>query len=310
MTDTESDEALLVSVVIPSIGRDVLAEIVARCLSEDPLEVVVVADANPDTVTGVLERADLLADSRVRVVAGPGRGVALARQAGVDAVRGDLVLILDDDVVPEPGLLAGHRRIHEAQPDRVVVGYMPVAPHLVAKSVTAAIYSGDYESECRVLDADPLRVLLQFWAGNFSMRRADCDRVPQAVATYAESLLEDEEFGFRCHAAGLVGVFDRSLGSFHHYRRPVRTFLVSARAQMVAARRLHGLYPGLMAVTDGRRDLPKAAQAVVWMSTRPGIGRLVRAAIVRAATQLGAGPPTRMRVRAVVLARVVVQSYE
>ena len=307
MAENESDEHLSISVVIPSVGRGVLADIVGRALEQDALEVIVVADANPDDVRSVLTSWLSSGEPRVRMVAGPGRGVALARETGVEAAGGDIVLLLDDDVVPEPGLLDGHRRVHAAGRNRVVVGYLPVAPEIVARSVAAAIYSSDYEAECRELDADPGRVLLQLWAGNYSMRSEDCIRVPQAEPTFLNSPLEDEEFGLRCRAGGLEGVFDRSLASTHYYERPVSAFLKSARAQALASRRLHERYPALAQVIDGRPDLPRLARLVVQASLLPGIGPAVRAAVVGAASKLGTGAPNRLNVRAAVLARVVVQ---
>ena len=168
---TGPDETLSVSVVVPSIGRTVLADVVAQALAQGALEVVVVADTNPEKVKGVLAGAGLLADCRLRVLEGSGRGAGPARQVGVEAVTGDVVLLLDDDVVPGPGLVAGHERVHRTGPGLVVVGYMPVAKELVERRVAATIYSDDYEGECRVLDADPTRVLYQLWAGNISMRR-------------------------------------------------------------------------------------------------------------------------------------------
>lgn len=310
MAENESDEHLSISVVIPSVGRGVLVDIVRRVLEQDALEVIVVADANPDDVRRVLTPWLSTGESRVLMVAGLGRGAALARQTGVEAARGDIVLLLDDDVVPEPGLLDGHRRVHAAGPNRVAIGYFPVAPEIVARSVAASIYAGDYESECRELDADPSRVLLQLWAGNYSMRSEDCIRVPQADSSFLNSLLEDEEFGFRCHVGGLVGVFDRSLAATHYYERPVTKFLASSRAQAIASRRLHEMYPDLAPVIDGRPDLPKPARLVVRASLLPGVGPPLRAAVVWAATKLGTGKPNRLNVRAAVLARVVVQAAD
>ena len=307
VAENGSEDQCTISVVVPSVGRGALAEIVRRSLEQGALEVVVVADANPEAVSRVLDLWLASGDARVRMVAGPGRGVALARQRGVEAAQGDLVVLLDDDVVPEPGLLDGHRRVHAAGPNRVVIGYLPVAPEIVARSVAASIYSSDYEAECREWEDDPSRVLLSLWAGNYSMRSEDCARVSQADGSFLNSLLEDEEFGLRCRAGGFEGVFDRSLASTHHYERPVAAFLKSARAQALASRQLHEMYPDLAPIFDGRPALPKPAQLIVAASLLPGVGRLVRAAVVWLATKLGAGAPNRLNVRAAVLARVVVQ---
>ncbi len=54
-------------------------------------------------------------------------GASAARQAGVEAASGEVVVLLDDDVVAEPGLVTGHARAHADRDGVVVVGYAPVA---------------------------------------------------------------------------------------------------------------------------------------------------------------------------------------
>ncbi|NQX35589.1 glycosyltransferase [Herbiconiux sp. VKM Ac-2851] len=81
-----------VSVVIPTIGRDHVVSAVNSALSqtEPVLEVLVVADTDADFV--------LPEDPRVRLLrVGPFAGGNTARQAGVDAARGDVIGLLDDD---------------------------------------------------------------------------------------------------------------------------------------------------------------------------------------------------------------------
>ena len=51
--------------------------------------------------------------------------VRKARQFGAEAASSDIVLFLDDDVLPEPELVAGHDGITFETDDAVVVGYMP-----------------------------------------------------------------------------------------------------------------------------------------------------------------------------------------
>ncbi len=307
MAATKPDAPPTVSVVVPTIGRAVLAEVVGRAVEQDAFEVIVVADAKGDRVREVLRARGLDTDPRVRVVDGPGDGAAIARQTGVDVATGDIVLLLDDDVVPAPGLVAGHRAAHEFVPNRVVVGYLPVAPERVRRSVTASIYSADYETECCLIDEHPDLVLLALWGGNVSLRRADCERVPQAVDGFKRLLLEDTEFGLRCSRAGMVGVFDRNLAAVHHHDQSVDGFLAVAVRQAQASAILHAQYSGftlLPAPTDG---MPRVARAVLRVTNAPVIGPVVRAAITRTARRLGRGRPTRLRVRVVAFARVVVQ---
>ncbi len=257
MAEDPTPAPLTVSVVIPTTGRDVLAESVGRTLDQDPLEVVVVADRQPDRVREILTTNGLDGDPRLRVVPGPARGAAPARQVGSDLATGDIVLFLDDDVVPDPGLVAGHRDAHAVGPGRVVVGYIPVAAESVRSSVAAAIYSADYEAECAELDANPELILLALWSGSVSMRRSDCLRVPQAVPTFEGLLLEDTELGLRCAQAGLVGVFDRRLTAVHHHNQSIEVFLRNAARQTEGALVLARRYPGSFHRTRSRQTAPR-----------------------------------------------------
>lgn len=307
MAANEASAPTTVSVVVPSIGRAILSEVVGRAVEQDAFEVIVVADANLDRVREILGARHLDIDSRVQIIDGPGEGAAFARQAGADIATGDIVLFLDDDVVPAPGLVAGHRAAHELGPNRVVVGYLPVAPELVRRSVVAAIYSADYEMECCLIDEHPDLVLLALWGGNVSLRRADCERVPQAVDHFKGLLLEDTEFGLRCSRAGMVGVFDRTLAAVHHHDQPVAVFLDVAIRQAQASAILHAQHPGFALLPAPADGMPRVARAVLGLTHTPVIGPGLRAAIVRAAVRLGRGRPTPLRIRAVAFARTAVQ---
>ena len=90
--------AALVSVIIPTRNRaELLRRTLGTVLSQRlrELEVIVVDDASTDGTPAVL---DAVADERVRTIRHPERrGVAAARNIGVDAAVGRWVAFLDDD---------------------------------------------------------------------------------------------------------------------------------------------------------------------------------------------------------------------
>lgn len=91
------------SVVVPTRDRPAALE---RCLgalarqTAPSLEVVVVDDASRDA--GAVRGAIACACPSARVVRGPGRGPAAARNLGVRAARGATVCFTDDDCRPDP----------------------------------------------------------------------------------------------------------------------------------------------------------------------------------------------------------------
>ncbi|MEP6625606.1 MAG: glycosyltransferase [Acidimicrobiia bacterium] len=302
--------------MIPSVGRAVLGCVLAAVLAPDQfgpgmrsdlIEVVVVADRSRREVEQALQSGNPSGDARVRIVDGPGRGPAWARQRGLESVTGDVVLFLDDDVVPSAGLLAGHCQAHATTTGRVVVGYMPVARECRERSITATIYSNDYEAECEMFASDPARILRGLWGGNVSLRRVDARRVPQVDESHRFRSREDEEFGFRCARAGLVGEFDPTLRADHWFDRRVAGFLRGAADQARAEQYLAERYPDLFvdATVEHRSALVRAIRVAA--RVRP-LAYGMRRATESLARRYGDGTPTRSRIRAVVIARLFVQA--
>jgi glycosyltransferase involved in cell wall biosynthesis len=225
----------MVSVVIPSHGRADLVAATTAPLLEDPatLEVIVVADRDEE----VLRAAQALGHPKLRAIATDAGLPSVARQAGVEAARGEFVLILDDDVIAEPGLVSGHLAAH-GRPGLVVVGYMPVASERLqgAGRFLPRMYSASYESHVALFERDPSRILPHFWAGNASMRRDDALRVGIHNEGWKGRFYEDFEFGGRCAAAGLEGVFRRDLAGVHHFERSVPAWRRRSRQQGAATK--------------------------------------------------------------------------
>ncbi|MDX6726312.1 MAG: hypothetical protein QOK49_1117, partial [Baekduia sp.] len=217
-----------VSVVIPSHGRSsALAPTVAPLLTDPAVhEIIVVADDDP----AVRPAVEALNDPRVRVIEVCVRHQNAARQAGLEAALGDVVLFLDDDFVAEPGMVSGHAAHHVIH-GRVVLGYMPVPDRLLRGTTRVAprCYSRSYESQAEMWLRHPDRILLTLWGGNISMRRSDALRVGIYNPNFTGRYFEDWELGLRCHAARLTGLFDPALRGAHHYRRGVRAWLREGR---------------------------------------------------------------------------------
>ncbi len=291
--------------VIPTIGRPTLPATVASVLEDVAVEeVVIVADARADVVHAQLsEFAD---DPRVRIVPGDGWGAAQARQRGTQVSTAPIVLFLDDDVFPSPGLASAHARRHRDQEDLVVIGYMPVGESYL-RAATARVYADDYLFACKQLEDEPDRILNDLWAGNVSMSRASIGRIPPLVAVSQYQRREDQEFGLRCARAGLTGVFDRSLIAEHQFERSLRQFLTAASEQAVEIEQMRAQYPELGAREAGARP---EHRLVVWARQAAGIRpfgfalRGVGYAGVFLAARLGA---RRLENHGVVLLRTLVQ---
>jgi glycosyltransferase involved in cell wall biosynthesis len=223
------------SVVMATFGRrDQLRRALAPLLAEPAAdEIVVVVDGSTDGSIELLEEI-AAQHPKLRPLWIENRGEGGARQVGLEASRGDIVVFLDDDVVAAPGLVEGHVRRQRTQANMVVLGYMPLRLQARQRGRDAALrrYAATYEEHCSLWEAKPERILQHFWAGNFSMRRADALSVGlRSPRLPRDAYHQDYDFGLRCSEAGLHGCFDRDIRATHEMDRDLRGFVRDSIAQ-------------------------------------------------------------------------------
>lgn len=252
-------------------------------------ELIVVVDGSRD---GSFELVQEFAaqDSRVRPVFIENRGSSRAQQLGADLASSEVVLIIADDVVAEPGLVTGHAKRHAQRHGLVVVGYMPTVVTEVRRrdDFTTRLYAVEYERAMAEYEREPRSILPNLWAGNVSLRRSDSSRVPLWAEEFPEGYHEDQEFGIRCLKAGLVAVFDRSLLAHHIHRRSLDSFVSGARkegAGRLVVHRLHGDVLGALPADAFTQGLPRAARLIVDACRQPGVAAAVTV-LLRSAVRL------------------------
>jgi GT2 family glycosyltransferase len=120
-----------ISVVIPTYNRvhllrRTLPAILDQEFPAEDFEVFVVVDSSTD---GTLEYLQSLYSPRLRtLVHDRNRGLAAARQTGLTAANGELVLFLDDDMVAERRLVAEHVAAHRDDTATVACGAVFLHP--------------------------------------------------------------------------------------------------------------------------------------------------------------------------------------
>ena len=207
--------------------RDRLIRVLGPLMQDRTLrEIVVVIDGCQD---GSLELVEELAieDSRLLPLFVENRGANAARIAGAEAASSEVVLLLDDDVIPDTGLAEAHRAHHESAAGLVVAGYLQIVerPWRPGSSIRKH-YATAYERGCVAWERDARNVLLQLWAGNLSFRRSDLVHIKNTPLI--RGYHADRDLGLHSLKLGLSGVFDRSLTAHHDYQRSLRQFVIDA----------------------------------------------------------------------------------
>ncbi|HMX17457.1 MAG TPA: glycosyltransferase family A protein [Rhodocyclaceae bacterium] len=165
-----------ISVVIPTFNRARLIRGTIPALLGQQIgpgvsyEVIFVDNGSSDETRAVLSQAAAAAPEllRYRSIA-PTGGPSAPRNVGIRAADGDAVVILDDDVLPEPGLVQAYAEFHlrHPEPQQAAVGEAYVPESLLTDPMSL-FHSFPYDS---VRNMDRLRYF-HFWTCNVSVKRA------------------------------------------------------------------------------------------------------------------------------------------
>jgi peptidoglycan/xylan/chitin deacetylase (PgdA/CDA1 family)/glycosyltransferase involved in cell wall biosynthesis len=142
------------SVVIPTFNRRHVLErtlppLLAQDFPPENYEIIVVVDGSTDGTVQMLR--DWKPMCSFRVLESPHRGPGAARNVGIWAAVGELVLFLDDDLICTPGLLRQHCASHRGSEPLLVHGPIYVAPES-SKTIIRYLFECVYERYYRSLD--------------------------------------------------------------------------------------------------------------------------------------------------------------
>lgn len=117
-------ETPAISVVIPTYGREaVLCDTIQRAAELFPAEILVIDQTDRHEEATMEKLADFEREGVIRRILLPEPNIPRAMNTGLLAAGSPVVLYLDDDVVPSPGILDAHLRAHAGSGDiRAVVG--------------------------------------------------------------------------------------------------------------------------------------------------------------------------------------------
>ena len=130
-----------ISVIIPTYNRRALigrAVDSALNQTEKDIEVIIADDGSPD---GTAELFSMAQDPRIRYLPLPHRGACAARNAGVEAARGEYIAFLDSDDVWRPDKLRVQKRqLEDARADVVFCAF---ARHSLGSDTAERFPAGD-----------------------------------------------------------------------------------------------------------------------------------------------------------------------
>jgi glycosyltransferase involved in cell wall biosynthesis len=213
-----------VSIVIPTYNRAELLRDTLPALAEQScdgfsLEVVFVSDGSTDGSASLIDEAARRWPGRFRLLSLPHSGSpARPRNVGIAAAAGEIVLLLDDDIVPDRDLAREHWQFHRSHPGEAAAatGHLYLAAD-VLRDPMSLFHSFAYSE----LASDRPLGFLFYWSCNFSAKtgflreHGAFDEDPELHP------VEDMEWGYRLVRAGMrLRYVPSAKGSHRHQMRP------------------------------------------------------------------------------------------
>jgi GT2 family glycosyltransferase len=225
---------MLLSVVIPTCARPAP---LAACLERlrpavqgrDDYEIIVSDDAGDEALREKLAR-DFPA---VQWTAGPRRGPAANRNHGAAQARGEWLVFLDDDCLPDAALLGAYFAAIKSQPE-LSVFEGAIGPSRAKERM---------DEECPSNEGGGY-----LWSCNFAIRRELFARLGGFCEEFPFAAMEDVDLRERLRAAGESFVFLAEARVTHPWRpmaRPARVWEVQVTSSRIAFARHPALRPSL-----------------------------------------------------------------
>lgn len=239
------------SVVVPTFNRLQDLECVVREVHHQiaslasPCELVVVNDGSSD---GTEDWLDLHGDDLgLTVVHQANAGPARARNRGVEASQGSIVLFLGDDTVPVRGWLHEHLEAHRmVTPDRptAILGYTSF-PREEDSPFLRWINEYGAQFGYSLID-DPTDVPFNFfYTSNVSLPRSVFEALGGFREDFPAAAWEDIEFSYRASESGLRLSYLPRARTIHHHRIRVSSFCLRQEKSGQSAAIFAGLHPEL-----------------------------------------------------------------
>jgi len=250
------------SVIIPTRNRRRILEKTLRAyasqtLPAEPFEVIVVDDGSDDDSLAALETMQV--PFPLRVLRQPHQGANAARNRGIAAAAGEIVLLTGDDMIPAPGFLQGHAAFHRDHPDEqdAMLGGIEWSPEIEITPFMRYIVSPAGGQQFSLhLARDGRADFRLFYTCNVSVkRRLLLSQQPVFDPAFHYPAYDDVELGYRLEKAGMRLHYRPEIVAYHNHPLTLDEFACKMRQAGAMAVVLARKHPELERVVLRPTDL-------------------------------------------------------
>jgi glycosyltransferase involved in cell wall biosynthesis len=215
------------SVIVPTYNRaESLSKVIESLFAQSfqDFEIIVVDDGSTDATESTVEKLQKKSAHALLYFKQQNNGAGAARNLGIKHANGELVLFIDDDVLPIPNLIEEHVSAHKRHSgiNIAIVGPVFHAPELKLSPFMRWLDKGPAFVHSRAEDGAELDYLC-FCTANISLKR----HFMLENGVFDEKFrpfFEDIELGFRLKRQGLRIILNKRAVGYHLHVLSLRQY--------------------------------------------------------------------------------------
>ncbi|PHM48218.1 glycosyltransferase [Xenorhabdus miraniensis] len=240
MTDKYHASVLIITRNKPDRLEITLNSLLNQYVNNFLFEVVIIDDGSDIDLEMIIEKYSFYL--KIKYIKIKHQGISVARNIGIDAASGEIIILTDDDVILNPTFVSAHIFEHLKEKNLVVVGdrynlYCSNLMHDSFKSSLAKALHGDMDELLKKTRRDfygkiTLKLFdveyqnyhharwICFVARNVSVRKSDLVKVGSFDEKFIGWGVEDVELGYRLYLYGICYKY-RKDAIVYHLEHPV-----------------------------------------------------------------------------------------
>jgi GT2 family glycosyltransferase/radical SAM superfamily enzyme YgiQ (UPF0313 family) len=263
----ESSAGPAISVVIPTynrraILRKTLLAFASQTLPPEQFEIIVVDDGSSDATAAMVQR--FRSGCAVRLETQAHQGANAARNRGIRAAGGRVIVITGDDMVPEPRFLESHVAFHQAHPAETdaMLGFIDWSPEIPVTPFMRYLVAPEGGQQFAFHEVKNGKADFRlFYTSNVSLKRRFLLKQPALFDTdFTYPAYDDTEFGYRLAKQGMHLHFNAMAVTRHHHEMTVSGFVERQRKAGHMAALLARKHPSLDRILLGTEEVCRSAQ--------------------------------------------------
>ncbi len=230
------------SVVIPTYNRvKTLAKVLGAYLVQSSpkliRELIVVDDGSTDGTDSMVREFSQRSPFSIRYLRQANKGAGAARNYGIREAASSVVLLTDDDIVPERDLVEQHLEWHNRNPQTTVavLGFIMWAPEMKATPFMRWCSEDGAVTRYRSLRGLSEADHHFFYTGNVSLKAQFLRSAGQFDEDFKTYGYEDLEFGYRLNKLGLRLLYNSAAIGYHYQRLSYQEACQKVRSKHDAA---------------------------------------------------------------------------